>query len=167
MNREMTARSLEAAGFRGFMRFGAFRNGGLAQVPQTGGAYVVVRRSRDRPSFDEQSCGGHFKGKNPTVAIGLLEAKWVEDAEVVYVGKANDLRRRLKQYADYGAGRPVGHQGGRYIWQLTDADQLRVAWKASDPGEVGATLEAELVGVFKREHGCLPFANIADPTSHT
>jgi hypothetical protein len=31
---------------------------------------------------------------------------------------------------------------------------------------MASMLEAELVGIFKGEHGRLPFANIADPTSH-
>jgi hypothetical protein len=161
----MTAQTLDAAGYRGFTRFQDLRDGGLARVPQAAGAYVVLRRPTSTPSFAAESCGGHFKGKNPTVAIALLQAKWVEEAEVVYVGKASNLRGRLKQYADYGAGKPVGHQGGRYIWQLTDSDALLVAWKPSDADQPASTLEAKLVGFFKSEHGRLPFANIADPTS--
>ena len=91
-----------------------------------------------------------------------MEAKWVEACEVIYIGKGNNLRRRLKQYADFGAGKPVGHWGGRYIWQLADANSLLVAWKQTAPHETAATAEARLLDAFKRERGTLPFANIAD-----
>jgi hypothetical protein len=75
------------------------------------------------------------------------------------------VQKRLKQYADFGAGKPIGHWGGRYIWQLADSDALLVAWKESAPPETAAMAEARLVGQFKNEHGCLPFANIADPSA--
>jgi hypothetical protein len=79
--------------------------------------------------FAERSCGGWFKGKDPTVPQEDLTANWVDDAEVVYIGKADQLKRRLTQFADFGAGKPVGHWGGRLIWQLTNVDRLLVAWK--------------------------------------
>ena len=85
-------------------------------------------------------------------------------AEVLYIGKSNALRRRLKEYASFGAGSPIGHWGGRYIWQLSDSDELLVAWKACGEDETPDYLEAQLLGRFKRIHGRLPFANIADPS---
>ena len=69
-------------------------------------------------TFAERSCGGWFKGKEPTVANAALVANWVENAEVVYIGKADQLKRRQTQFADFGIGKPVGHWGGRLIWQL-------------------------------------------------
>lgn len=42
-----------------------------------------------------------------TVDPDVLHGRWVEGAHVVYIGKADALRRRLKQFADFGAGRPV------------------------------------------------------------
>jgi hypothetical protein len=47
-----------------------------------------------------------------------LIANWVDGAEVVYIGKADQLKRRLTQFADFGGGKPIGHWGGRLIWQL-------------------------------------------------
>lgn len=128
MNSKMTAEALETSGFNGFTRFQDLRNGALKTVPQTEGVYVALRVSSAPPAFLTESCGGHFKGRNPTVATALLEAKWVDGAQVVYVGKANNLQRRLREFAAYGAGKPVGHQGGRYIWQL----QTLTTW--SSPG---------------------------------
>jgi hypothetical protein len=151
-------------GFDGFVSFDALRDGALAEVPTKAGVYVVLRLSKDDPTLLDESCGGHFKGKNPTELVGVLEAKWVAGTPVIYIGKGDDLRRRLKQYAAFGAGKPVGHWGGRYIWQLADRDELVVAWKPCQPEQTAAAVEAELVGAFKMANGGrLPFANIADP----
>jgi len=47
-----------------------------------------LRPKTTRPCFLDESIGGHFKGKNPTVAVGTLENKWVDDALVLNIGKA-------------------------------------------------------------------------------
>lgn len=70
-------------------------------------------------------CG--FTGFVPSVSIDELQRTWVPGAEVVYLGKSGDLRRRLNAYRRHGAGQRVGHWGGRYIWQLADRDLLLVA----------------------------------------
>jgi hypothetical protein len=68
----------------------------------------VITYSGGNPiSFAEQSCGGWFKGKDPTVPREALIANWVDGAEVVYIGKADQLKRRLTQFADFGAGKPI------------------------------------------------------------
>ena len=60
--------------------------------------------------------------------------------------------------AGFGAGKTVGHWGGRLIWQLADADQLIVAWKET-PGRVPRQVEAELIRLFRQQYGKPPFAN--------
>lgn len=109
-------------------------------------------------TFAERSCGGWFKGKDPTVTLDALAANWVDDAQVVYIGKADQLNRRLKQYADFGSGKPIGHWGGRLIWQLPSIDCLLIAWKET-PGRVPVDVEAELITQFRRAYGKPPFAN--------
>jgi hypothetical protein len=81
MNLQMTRQSLEAAGFDGFSCFEQLRNG--TRAPEAGGPYIVLRVSPQAPEFLEESCGGHFKGRNPTVPVEVLKAKWVGGAEVV------------------------------------------------------------------------------------
>lgn len=164
-----TRDDLAEMGFTGFVTVHDLRTSELREVPQVPGVYVVLRESDDAPSFRTVNVGGHFKGKDPTVPIDKLRAKWVPATNVDYIGKAGHLgrpptlRTRLKQYLDFGAGKPVGHWGGRYIWQLEDSEELVVCWRApedEDPEE----MELGLITSFRQAHGCLPFANLTKGT---
>lgn len=147
--------SLEADGFIGWLTFPEARASGA--IPTKGGVYVVTYSARAPAAFLPQNPGGWFKGKDPTVPASALEANW-HNAEVVYIGKADQLRRRIRQFADFGAGKPVGHWGGRLIWQLAEPDQLRIAWKET-PDRVPVEVETEMLTAFRREYGKPPFAN--------
>lgn len=150
-----TRANLEKAGFIGWLPFAAIRT---SDCPAAGGVYVVTYNAESPVAFSERSCGGWFKGKDPSVTVDALTANWVDGAEVVYIGKADQLRRRLTQYADFGAEKPVGHWGGRLIWQLPAIDRLIVGWKET-PGRIPVEVEAELIASFRKIHGKSPFAN--------
>ncbi|WP_327290312.1 hypothetical protein [Streptomyces sp. NBC_01198] len=129
----ITRRVLEERGFRGFAPFSLLAT---QLLPLDGGIYVVIRTSDAAPTFLVASTAGWRKGKNPAVSTSQLAAKWVEGAEILYIGKADagraaadhGLRGRLMQYARHGLG-GTSHHGGRYIWQLQDSTDLLVAWK--------------------------------------
>lgn len=77
---------------------------------------------------------------------------------MVYIGKADNLRRRLREFACFGEGAPIGHWGGRLVWQIADSTELLVAWKGT-PGRVPRDVEAEMITGFRRAWGQPPFAN--------
>jgi len=157
---------LEQYGFRGFSKVSHVKSMGCEEIPERKGVYVVVRQnSHSSPDFLAKSIGGHFKGEDPTVARDELKENWVENAYVLYIGKAGGstlkatLFSRIKQYIDFGKGKNVGHKGGRFIWQLTDSDDLMIAWRpltTEEPSDV----ETELISEFRQKYGNRPFANL-------
>ncbi len=158
---------LRAAGFVGFVTVAQLRADACAPVPTQPGIYVVLRASDAPPCFLAHSPAGWFKGDDPTETVSVLRAKWVPDTPLMYVGKATagnqqrrHLRNRLAELMDFGAGRPIGHRGGRYLWQIEGSDGFLVAWR---PTEEPTGAENEVLRAFLAAHGALPFANIAGP----
>jgi hypothetical protein len=157
-----TRDGLEAAGFEGFQSVRDLRRTKLADVPCDRGVYVVLRPGEGTPGFRRVSAGGWFKCQNPSVPIATLREKWTEDAQALYIGRAagvgrRDLRMRIGQLLAFGAGLPIDHWGGRYLWQIARSQTLLVCWKAvPNP----AKAEGRLINQFKRAYGTLPFANL-------
>jgi hypothetical protein len=157
-----TREGLASAGFAGFVRLADLP---VSDAPAVPGVYVVVRQCDGAPEFRSASRAGRFKRRDPSVPWERLEAEWVAGAEVVYIGKAaggksgrRGLRKRLEEFRRFGAGEPVGHWGGRLIWQLAESDSLLVCWRetAEDPGAV----ESAMIADFTAQFGRRPFANL-------
>ncbi len=150
---------LSEYGFAGFFTVQELQETRCRSVPSEPGVYLVVRPGTTLPIFLRESIGGHFKDRNPTVTTEKLVDKWLKSVSVLYIGKAGSLRNRLKQYMDFGLGKPVGHHGGRYIWQLEHSTLLQLCWKAT-PDQDPAFVESHLIQTFNQQHGRLPFANL-------
>jgi len=155
----MDRTNLIKAGFNGFVNL---LHLDTSLVPYTGGVYVVLYEI-DQIEFMNTSVGGHFKKRNPTVAIDVLKEKWVSGTSIVYIGKATSLSRRIRQLIRFGKGKPVGHWGGRYLWQLKGYDNAIIAW-LEDDSKTPFQLEAVWMDSFFSEYGKWPYANISAPT---
>lgn len=154
---------IDLNGFTGWVPFAQLPE---ADVPTKPGVYVVVRPSDEPPRFLDVSPAGHFKGKDPTVPVVELRELWVPSERIVYIGKANlgaggkrHLRKRLDEFRKFGAGVPIGHSGGRRIWQLADHDELLVGWRVTDDADA-AEAETKMLAAFRAHYGRLPFANM-------
>ena len=151
--------TLLQSGFSGFVPFAQLLAGSAA--PNESGVYVILYDCGPAVRFVHPSPAGWFKGKDPTCAETELQSNWLPGAPVVYVGKATSLRLRLRQFAKFGAGEAVGHQGGRIIWQLPKLDSLSVAWRVT-PDHDPEAIEAALLRHFFSRFGKAPFANYPD-----
>jgi hypothetical protein len=146
---------LAANGFAGWQMVTELR-ADPSPIPLGPGVYVVLRDG-PVPAVLDTSVGGWFKARDPSVDRADLETRLRDDTPVLYIGKGDALRRRLVSLFRFGAGRPTGHWGGRYLWQLEGAEEVLVAWR-EDEDPLGA--EAELLTGYSRQFGSLPFANL-------
>jgi len=144
---------------RGFQGFRAIA--GLAEVtedlPIEPGVYVVVNVGDPNPRFLPTNPAGRFKGDDPSVPLDRLREKWVRGAQTLYIGKADTLRQRIKQLLQFARGLPVGHWGGRFLWQVEGSSDFQVAWLEHKHPE---RKEREFLTEFERCFGRLPFANL-------
>lgn len=148
--------SIRNAGFLGFVTIDELRKKRLSQVPEEAGVYLALRTEATPPVYLEVSPAGHFKNEDPTVPVSKLRSNWVGGTPVLYIGKAGDstgkatLRSRLNQYLKFGAGHPVGHWGGKYIWQIVGSGSFIVCWKPT-PNPIPREVEHQLIEQFKAE----------------
>lgn len=159
----LNKKSLKDDGFTGFRPITALETN---RIPQRQGIFVVLRPEDFAPQFLAKSTAGIFKKKNPSLPMAGLAAEWVEDADVLFIGKAGPgskgnrgLRRQIQEFVDFGMGKPPGHWDGRLIWQLAEAGRLLVSWKELPPEELNAA-QAKYHEEFVQLHGRLPFANL-------
>lgn len=136
-------------------------------IPTIPGIYVVLRfDSMEEPG--EQNTGGKFNGKDPTCRLEDVQKKWqvVSNAEVLYIGKATNLRDRIRKLIRFGKGEPSSHYGGRLLWHINSNEKLLVRWKALDYSESPKTLESNFLMAFQTANrGHLPFANMRTETA--
>ena len=155
---------LKSYGFQGFRTIAELIKNNYTDIPKVRGVYVLLYHKLI-PEFVEVGTGGHFKARNPDVPIETLKDNWVQDSSIIYIGKAGaedgsaTLHSRLKQYFRFGQREPVGHWGGRYIWQLKDCYNIVVCWKELPNGNP-RDAEAALIAEFVKKYDKRPFANL-------
>ena len=158
--------SIKQAGFTGFIPINTIFDD-TSQIPKLRGVYFIIYLENNPPTFLSTGTGGHFKGKNPNIPISELKNNWVENTKVIYIGKAGGsdssatLQSRLRQYLRFGQGKPVGHWGGRLIWQIKNSADLILCWKPLLKEEP-RVVEGEFIQQFKSIYGKRPFANLSD-----
>ncbi len=160
---QFNRKGLETEGFEGFFTIDELRGGKITEAPSCGGVYVVFHELDTVPTFLVAGTGGWFKGKDPNVDVSTLRGRWLTSTPAVYVGKsdgAEGIRGRLRQYIRFGAGKAIGHWGGRFTWQIENSNKLVVAWRCVKEGETARGVEISLLTEFEEMYGNLPFANL-------
>ena len=160
---QFNRQTLKDDGFSGLRSFDQLD---INRVPRAPGIFVVLKPEGFERVFLAKSSGARFKKRDPSLPQPALEAEWIENADVLYIGKAGPgstgnrgLRKQIQEFTDFGRGKPVGHWDGRLIWQLADSQSLVIGWKELAPEEVNRA-EAAYHAEFVRIYGRLPFANL-------
>ena len=79
---------------------------------------------------------------------------WLPDQTIIYIGRAKQLTRRLRQFRRHVYGRTSPHRGGQAILLLDCAKAI--TW--AEVEDYGAA-EAVLINAFRAEVGRMPFGN--------
>jgi hypothetical protein len=149
---------LEGRGFIGWVPL--LTASGSKLLPAEPGVYAVSYDLDKPATWPAKSVGGWHKGRDPSTDSKTLDSNWVEETDIVYLGKTDRaLAKRITEFARFGNGEPVGHWGGRLVWQLPEPSRLMIGWKALQPAKAIST-ETELFTEFYATYGKLPFANL-------
>lgn len=159
-----TLEDIKDQGFVGFIKVSELIEDSSI-IPHEPGVYMVLYSETNEPTFLDKGTGGFFNDTDPNMPVPYLKQKWVNDTIVVYIGKAGGngnkatLSKRLRMYLRFGQGKPVGHYGGRLIWQIENSGELLFCWKTMMSGEP-KNVEAELISEFVEYYKKRPFANL-------
>ncbi len=144
-------------GFSNFCRFEKLMDSGCSSITTDSGVYIVfIPIGLGVNINDETTAISMHKGRNLLYDKQMLESKINRNSRILYIGKANNLRNRIRQYVRYGYGLCDNHRGGRAIWQLNNNKSLLIGYtKYRNPRGI----EIELLLEYEKIHNTLPFAN--------
>lgn len=121
------------------------------------GIYKIVYRNHNPEILEFDNCN---------IKKSLLLDKFEKSKNkdyIVYIGKADNLGKRLKQYIRHGlkyknnTNIKKPHYGGRYIWHIQDIDIAEVYIELNNNPKLE---ESRLLQEFKINNNNLPFANL-------
>jgi hypothetical protein len=139
-------------------------------ISEKGGVYIVFRNNLAKPEFLENSIAGLYKGESLSVGMDDLIKNWVDDAKILYIGKAGGtkkggtpiaqgLKKRIRKMVNTGFKEKAQRRGGKLIWQLEGAQKLFLGWIVTT-GIEPVDFETQLKNKFRAKYGKLPFANL-------
>lgn len=163
---------LREYGFVGVVPFPEWSKADIVGLggPDVEGVYSVVRENTTVPIFtDDVRPATRRRTRTAAEAASL----WVPGVQVLYFGRAplrrasgngrrSGLAQRIHEYKRHGLSGGSNHHGGKLVWQISDSDALRIAWKMLPEGE-SKQIESGLISGFKKTMGQPPFANTGAP----
>ncbi len=133
-------------------------------LPKGPGIYVVYW-DLDKPPTFVASTGYAVcaVATNPEV----LRHKWdriqaYRATDIVYFGKGDDLKERVKLLVRFGVGKANNHHGGEWMWQVQEIDSAKLLVQSCPLGKQIA-FENWLLEQFRNIHGDWPLANRNGP----
>ena len=136
--------------------------GHLYSIPKKEGTYKVIMP--DNFCMNIRSFSDALKSPRKPYEVKDLVKKWNDiisydesDNNVLYIGKADDLQTRTRQFVRFAIGEANNHSGGRALWQLENNRSLLFEYIVEPNAE---THEHQMIEDFMSRHGgTRPFAN--------
>lgn len=110
----------------------------LDSVDGVGGIYkVLLPKEIDFVLKNETTAITEYNGRklvyDSEEEIETITERWKiiqscdeDDNNLLYIGCSNDLKRRLKEFAQYGVKKSKTHRGGKIIWQIENAINFQI-----------------------------------------
>ncbi len=133
-------------------------------LPSDRGIYVVYWTSKVQPIFKRTTGKAKYAAAIDPV---FLRRRWKSInqnlvTDIIYVGKANSVRRRVRVLARFGVGKSDQHKGGEWMWQLSTIAPAKLLVQTCPRGRQ-VPFENALLEKFYKQHGDLPIANRDGP----
>lgn len=128
------------------------------------GIYVVRWVKSESPVFLSDAGEAAYATTKPQQC---LESKWDRinqnsTTDIIYIGKGDSLKKRIRLLVMFGVGRRRNHKGGEWMWQIENIDSSELVSQTCPLGkQVG--FENALLERFIKEHGDVPLANRYGP----
>lgn len=124
------------------------------------GIYAIYLRTNTQPTFIDVIDNPNLT--NP-VSCEFLMNKWLyinknNKTDIVYIGKGNSLKERIRQLIRFGHGKRNKHLGGEWLWQINNIEDLRLL-TSSCPFNEERGYERWLLDEFTKSHNELPLCN--------
>jgi len=129
-------------------------------IPSCCGIYAVHLAEGEEPRF-RATAGGAKEAQ--VTEMKALTQRWKainarRPTDILYIGKADSLRTRIRQLLRFGVGRGRNHRGGEEMWQIANVEGTRILAISCPLGKhVG--FENALLDRYESEHGRWPLAN--------
>lgn len=143
--------------------FESLMQGDIDKVPTESGVYFIYCDSDYMYNYLPITDGiKNYKGKTTTLPVNKLisigDKQKLSGSNILYIGKADNLRTRLRQYMNWGYDiSDSPHSGGKRLWQLVDNKRFHVSYMLTDEPN---KMESILIDTHIIEYHCKPFANI-------
>ena len=131
------------------------KNGDYNYIPKASGVYRVLNLDNMPIKFLNKAKNTNFN----EYEVDFLSQKYSKSVQskVLYIGKGENLHKRIKQYIKYGLNLAKNHKGGRAIFQIENYNELYIEIILTDRCECAE--KGMLVG-FNQQYGELPVANM-------
>ena len=99
---------------------------GYSNISKDSGVYIVKAPKDFTVTFNGNKVNSIC---NPYPVLDLQDKyNKVNDKMVIYIGKAKNLQRRIRQYINFGENKGKIHKGGRAIFQINNYEELEIEY---------------------------------------